>query len=102
MILRTKHVQHPANGGAGTAFALREVAVNLRIPRRHGHFAFGVIQSGLTCLVAAGIASYPESGTARFIEHWLVSWLISWLAMLPVVLLAAPLIRALVNHLTRE
>jgi hypothetical protein len=30
------------------------------------------------------------------------SWLISWLAMLPVVLLAAPLIRALVNHLTRE
>ena len=80
------------------AFALREVAVNLRIPRRHGHFALGVIQSGLTCLVAAGIASYPDSGTARFIEHWLISWL----AMLPVVLLAAPLIRALVNHLTRD
>jgi hypothetical protein len=102
MTALTRHVLSPANGGAGTSFALRQVAVNLRIPRRHGHFVFGVIQSGLTCLVAAGIASYPDSGTARFIEHWLVSWLISWLAMLPVVLLAAPLIRALVNHLTRE
>ena len=89
---------------AALAWPLRygKVAVNLRIPRRHGHFAFGVIQSGLTCLVAAGIASYPDSGAARFIEHWLVSWLISWLTMLPVVLLAAPLIRALVNHLTRD
>ena len=65
-------------------------------------FVFGVIQSGLTCLVAAWIASYPGSGAARFIEHWLGSWLISWLTMLPVVLLAAPPIRALVNHLTRE
>ena len=76
--------------------------MNLRIPRRHGHFVFGVIQSGLTCLVAAGIASYPASGTARFIEHWLASWLISWLTMLPVVLLAAPVIRAVVTSLTRD
>ena len=88
--------------GAGTTLALPENAMRLRIPRRHGHFVFGVIQSGLTCLVAAGIASYPDSGTARFIEHWLISWLISWLTMLPLVLLAAPAIRALVNHLTRE
>ena len=88
--------------GAGTTLALPEIARRLRIPRRHGHFVFGVIQSGLTCLVAAGIASYPDSGTARFIEHWLISWLISWLTMLPLVLLAAPAIRALVNHLTRE
>jgi hypothetical protein len=76
--------------------------VNLRIPRRHGHFLFGVIQSGLTCLVAAGIASFPDSDMARFIEHWLASWLIAWLTMLPVVLLAAPVIRALVDHLTRD
>jgi hypothetical protein len=76
--------------------------VSLRIPRRHGHFVFGVIQSGLTCLVAAGIASYPDTSTARFIEHWLASWLISWLTMLPVVLLAAPVIRALVTSLTRD
>ena len=88
--------------GAGTTLALPEVDVKFRIPRRHGHFVFGVIQSGLTCLVAAGIASYPDADTASFIAHWLVSWLISWLTMLPLVLLAAPAIRALVNHLTRE
>lgn len=88
--------------GAGTTLALPEVAVKFRIPRRHGHFVFGVIQSGLTCLVAAGIASYPDSGTAIFIAHWLISWLISWLTMLPLVMLAAPAIRVLVNRLTRD
>lgn len=76
--------------------------MNLRIPRRHGHFVFGVVQSGLTCLVAAGIATYPESSVARFVAHWMISWVISWLTMLPIVLLAAPAIRSLVNHLTRE
>lgn len=76
--------------------------MNLRIPRRHGHFVFGVIQSGLTCLIAAGIASSSEAETARFVEHWLASWLISWLTMLPVVLLAAPVIRMFVNRVTGE
>ena len=76
--------------------------MSLRIPRRHGHFVFGVIQSGLTCLVAAGIASYPDTSTGRFIEHWLASWLISWLTMLPVVLLAAPVIRTVVHSLTHD
>lgn len=73
----------------------------LRISRDHSHFLFGIIQSGLTCLIAAGIASYP-AGDGRFIEHWLVAWLISWATMLPVVLLAAPVIRSLVQRLTRE
>ena len=72
------------------------------IPRRHGHFVFGVIQSGLTCLVAAGIASFPVKGVGAFFEHWLIAWLVSWLTMLPIVLLAAPVIRACVDHLTRE
>lgn len=76
--------------------------MTLRIPRRHSHFVFGVIQSGLTCLVASGIASYPDSNLASFTEHWLASWLISWLMMLPVVLMAAPVIRAFVNRLTHE
>ena len=76
--------------------------MNLRIPRRHGHFVFGVIQSGLTCLIAAGIASYPEADMAGFVAHWLLSWLISWLTMLPVVLIAAPAIRSFVDRLTHE
>jgi len=72
------------------------------IPRRYSHFVFGVIQSGLTCLIAAGIASLPASAPAVFIKHWLLSWLISWTMMLPVVLVAAPAIRAVSLRLTRE
>ena len=73
--------------------------MTLRIHRRHGHY-IAVIQSGLTCLIAAGIASYPESNVARFIQHWMIAWAISWATMLPVVLLAAPQIRAFVSRVT--
>ena len=74
--------------------------MNLGIPRRHGHFVFGLIQSGLTCLIAAAIASYPEPSVVRYVQHWMIAWAISWLTMLPVVVAAAPAIRALVNCVT--
>ena len=74
----------------------------LRIPRRHSHFIFAVIQAGLTCLIAAGIASFPMRGMGQFLGHWLMSWIIAWVTMLPIVLLAAPPIRALSVALTRE
>ena len=74
----------------------------LRIPRRHTHFVFGVIQSGLTSLIAAGIASYPSLARGSFLQNWTVSWLIAWATMLPVVLLAAPAIRSLALAMTRE
>ena len=74
----------------------------LGIPRRFTHFVFGVIQSGLTCLIAAGIASRPSLAVGNFLHNWLSSWLIAWLTMLPVVLLAAPAIRSLALALTRD
>ena len=74
----------------------------LAIPRRYSHFVFGVIQSGLTCAIAAAIASFPFIETGGFIQNWLLSWLISWMAMLPLVLVAAPAIRSLSILLTRE
>ena len=74
----------------------------LGIPRRYTHFVFSVIQSGLTCLIAAGIASLPSLATEHFLRNWLASWLIAWVTMLPVVLLAAPAIRSLALALTRE
>jgi len=74
----------------------------LGIPRRFSHFVFGVIQSGLTCLIAAGIASLPSLTTGNFFWNWLASWLIAWVTMLPIVLLAAPAIRSLALALTRE
>ncbi len=70
------------------------------IPRRYSHFIFAVIQSGLTCLIAAGIASLPLVTMAQFLVHWLLSWAISWVTMLPVVVLAAPIIRSVSIHLT--
>ncbi len=74
----------------------------LGIPRRYSHFVFGLIQSGLTSLIAAGIASLPASSAMLFVQHWMISWLIAWTAMLPVVLLAAPAIRWFALRLTRE
>ena len=74
----------------------------LGIPRRYAHFIFGVIQSGLTSAIAAGIASAPFLAQGTFLMHWLMSWLLSWMLMLPVVVLAAPVIRGLANALTRE
>ena len=74
----------------------------LHIPRRYFHFVFGILQSGLTCLVAAGIGSFPAPNGGAFFGHWLVVWLVSWATMLPVVTLAAPLLRALANRLTHE
>ena len=74
----------------------------LGIPRRYTHFVFAVIQSGLTCLIAAGIASLPSLAAENFLRNWLASWLIAWVTMLPIVLLAAPAIRSLALALTRE
>lgn len=74
----------------------------LRIPRRYSHFVFGVIQSGLTSLIAAGIASFPSLARGNFLQNWMVSWVIAWVTMLPVVLLAAPAIRSLALAMTRD
>ena len=65
----------------------------LGIPRRYAHFVFGVIQSGLTSGIAAGIASVSLLSTGEFVVNWMRSWLVAWVVMLPVVLFAAPVIR---------
>ncbi len=74
----------------------------LGIPRRFSHFVYAVVQSGLTCSIAAAIASTPFLQDGSFMRHWLQSWLLSWVLMLPVVLFAAPGIRRLTLLLTRE
>lgn len=72
------------------------------IPGRYSHFAFGVIQSGLTSGIAAAIASVPFFAQGRFLANWLGAWALSWLVMLPIVILAAPVIRSIVMRLTRR
>jgi hypothetical protein len=57
---------------------------------------------GLTCAIAAAIASFPFVATGTFVAHWLQSWFVAWIMMLPIVLFAAPAIRSLTHILTRE
>ena len=71
-----------------------------KIPSRYSHFLFGVIQSGLTCAVAAAITIAPRWQEVPLFAFWFRSWLIAWMAMVPVVLLAAPLIRRVTDKLT--
>ncbi len=72
----------------------------LGIPRRYGHFVYSVIQSGLTTAIATAIASLPFLDDATFMLHWFGAWAAAWAAVTPVVLLAAPTIRHLVEALT--
>ena len=74
----------------------------LGIPRRFSHFVFAIVQSGLTCAIAAAIASYPFLTAGSFTRHWLQSWGLAWLLMLPVVVFAAPGIRKLAYLITRD
>ena len=78
------------------------VSSMLGIPRRYSHFVYGVIQSGLTCAIAAAIASFHFVADGTFIIHWAWSGLLAWLTMLPVVLFAAPAIRKLTHAITRD
>ena len=70
------------------------------IPRKYSHFVFGVLQSGITCAIASGIATYNAGGDGNKVLDWLVAWGVSWLMMLPVVFLFAPLLRRAVDKLT--
>jgi hypothetical protein len=74
----------------------------LGIPRRYSHFVFGVLQSGLTSAIAAGIASVPLLKEGIFLLSWLRAWAIAWVLMIPIVLFAAPAIRRMTHALTRE
>lgn len=72
------------------------------IPARYSHLTFGVIQSGLTSGISAAVASVPFWQERSFITHWLSAWSISWLIVLPIVVLAAPVIRTFVQRVTQE
>jgi hypothetical protein len=53
-------------------------------------------------MVASGIASVPFLVQGAFLSNWMIAWGIAWVTMAPIVLLAAPAIRALSIRLTRE
>lgn len=73
-----------------------------KIPHRHIHFVFGALQSGLTSGVATAVASWPALQEGLFLAQWLRAWLIAWALMLPIVIVAAPAIRAFAMAVTSD
>jgi hypothetical protein len=78
--------------------AAKQSLMSLHISKKYGHFVFGIVQSGLTSVVATGIACLPT----RSFGYWATSWLISWVTMVPIVVIAAPWIRRVVQWITLE
>jgi hypothetical protein len=70
------------------------------LPYRYAPYAYGVLQAAITTAVATAIAIYPLAHSVmEFMERWMLAWVIAWLAMVPVVLLAAPIIQRAVIRL---
>jgi hypothetical protein len=73
-----------------------------KLPRRHAHFLFAIIQSGMTSAIASAIAFFRMATDAALISDWLMSWLAAWATMVPIVLCAAPVIRSVAHSVTSE
>ena len=74
----------------------------LKISKRHAHFLFGFIQSGVTTAVASAVASFHSLEGGTFVASWLESWFASWALMVPVVIFAAPAILRVTQLFTRD
>jgi hypothetical protein len=63
----------------------------LRIPENRAPMVFGIIQAGLTSLIASGLGVLNAIGLSpALVPAWVVAWLAAWATMLPVVVFAAP------------
>ncbi|MFA5951138.1 MAG: DUF2798 domain-containing protein [Hyphomicrobium sp.] len=73
-----------------------------RLPHRYAPFLFSVIQAGLTTGVATAVAAFQTSNLSgsSFLIQWLGSWGLAWIMMVPLVIVAAPLIQRSVFWLT--
>jgi uncharacterized membrane protein len=73
------------------------------IPARFAPVLFGLILSGLMSFVVSGIATLRAAGPIPdFASVWAGAWLMAWLFAFPIVLVAAPLARRAVTHLTQR
>ena len=73
------------------------------IPRRFAPVVFGFILSGLMSFIVAGIATVRATGLeAGFAGAWMRGWWTAWLFAFPVVLLAAPWARRLVERVVEK
>ena len=72
-----------------------------RLPQRFAPFLFSVTQACVTTGLATAIATTDTTPLGLvFLERWMGSWMIAWAVMIPVVILAAPVIERSVAALT--
>lgn len=73
------------------------------LPKRWAPALFGLILSGLMSLLVSGISTYRAIGLGEsYAGLWVSAWLTAWIVAFPVVLVVAPLARAVVANLTAE
>jgi hypothetical protein len=71
------------------------------LPSRYAPFAYGVVQAAVTTGIATAVATLRVAAfSVAWIGDWLAAWALAWIAMLPVVVLAAPLIQRAVRAIT--
>ena len=70
------------------------------IHNRYSHYLYGVLQSAITCGIAAAITIYRSPMSEHYFQDWSMSWLLSWITMLPVVIFFAPILKRWVENLT--
>ncbi|MDZ5435185.1 DUF2798 domain-containing protein [Pseudomonas fluorescens] len=73
-----------------------------RLSPRYRQHATGVIQSAITCAIAAAIASPSGLSPDALLVYWFKAWLLAWATLIPFVLLATPLIKRLATLLVED
>ncbi|WP_433770066.1 DUF2798 domain-containing protein [Pseudomonas putida] len=73
-----------------------------RFPTRYRAHVTGVIQSAITCAIAAVIASPSGLSPNALLVYWFKAWLLAWATLIPFVLLATPLIKRLAALLVED
>lgn len=70
------------------------------LPARFAPVLFGFILSGLMSLVVSAISTVRAVGwRPDFAALWMGGWLVAWLIAFPLVLVAAPVTRRIVQRL---
>lgn len=71
-------------------------------PRKFAPVLFGLFLSGLMSLLVSGISTFRATGPIPgFAALWTSAWLTAWLFAFPIVLIAAPMARRMVERLVK-
>ena len=70
------------------------------IPHRLEPIAFGLLLSGFMSFLVSGVATFTAIGFVPDVfGSWITAWLSSWAVAFPAVLVVAPVVRRLLQHL---